>query len=159
MTDRGNGLLDGEERAVVVRVGEAEFGIDVRRVREVLRAPPITRLPFPPPTILGIASVRGALVPILDLGERLLGRPANRAGRLVVVRDPYGDGSIGLLVDAVLDLVPLDRRAEEPPEEIEASLPEGWVLGVLAPGEQRLVTLLELSKVLDLQNAPEEERR
>lgn len=159
MIDAGDSLLDSEERAVVVRLGEAEFGIDVRRVREVLRAPPITRLPFPPPTIVGITSVRGALVPVMDLGERLLGRSANRAGRLVIVRDPDSDGSIGLLVDAVLDLVPLDRRTEGPPEEIEASLPAGWVLGVLTPGEQRLVTLLDLTKVLDLQNAPEEERQ
>ena len=44
--------LAPEERAVVVRLGETEFGIDVRRVREVLRVPPISRLPFPPPSIL-----------------------------------------------------------------------------------------------------------
>lgn len=146
-----------EERAVVVRVGGVEFGLDVRRVREVLRAPRITRLPFPPPTILGIVSIRGTLVPVMDLGERLLGQPSDPDGRLVVVRDPERDGSIGLLVDAVLDLVPLASSDQAPPPEVEASLPDGWVDGVVAPTEDRLVTLIDITHVLDIQNRSPEE--
>jgi purine-binding chemotaxis protein CheW len=148
-----------EERAVVVRLGGTEFGINVRQVREVLRVPPITRLPFPPPTILGIVSIRGTLVPVMDLGARLLGHPGDRQGRLVVVRDPEGEGSIGLLVDEVLDLAPLEQAAHEPPPEVESSLPSGWILGVLSPEDSRLVTLLELTHVLDLKNPAAEERR
>lgn len=146
-----------EDRAVVVDVGGVEFGVDVRRVREVLRAPRITRLPFPPPTILGIVSIRGTLVPIMDLGERLLGRPSKLDGRLVVVRDPDHEGAIGLLVDAVLDMVPLDSTSQQPPPEVEASLPAGWVAGVIVPADDRLVTLIELTHVLDIQNTPAEE--
>lgn len=149
----------GEDRAVVVRLGGAEFGLEVRRVSEVLRVPPITRLPFPPPTLLGIVSIRGTLVPVMDLGERLLGRPADRDGRLVVVRDPEREGWVGLLVDAVLDLIPLEAAGAEPPAEVEASLPAGWIIGVLAPGPDRLVTLLELTNVLDLHNPAAEESR
>jgi purine-binding chemotaxis protein CheW len=147
------------ERAVVVRLGETEFGIDVRRVREVLRMPAITRLPFPPPTILGIVSIRGTLVPVMDLGARLLGCPADRQGRLVVVRDPERDGSVGLLVDEVLDLAPMEEAAHEPPPEVEASLPSGWILGVLSPESSRLVTLLDLTHVLDLKTLAAEEKR
>lgn len=146
-----------EERAVVVRVGGVEFGLEVRRVREVLRAPRITRLPFPPPTILGIISIRGSLVPVMDLGQRLLGRPSRLDGRLVVVRDPEHDGAVGLLVDAVLDLVPLDAHPQQPPPEVEASLPAGWVAGVVTPADDRLITLIELTYVLDIQNTPAEE--
>lgn len=155
------GLAPGidAERAVVVALGETEFGIDVKRVREVLRPLPVTRLPFPPPTILGIVSIRGTLVPVMDLGERLLGRAADPHGRLVVVRDPDRPGSIGLLVDAVHDLIDMDEASHEPPPEVEATLPPGWILGVLAPEEARLVTLLDLNRVLDLKNPPAEERR
>lgn len=151
-------VLDGE-RAVVVRLGDTEFGIDVRRVREILRVPHITRLPFPPPTLLGIVSVRGTLVPVMDLGERLLRRPADRDGRLVVVRDPDREGSIGLLVDAVRDLIALDAAPQEPPPEVEASLPAGWIIDVLSPQPERLVTLLDLTRVLDLNNSPAQEGR
>ena len=148
-----------DERAVVVRVGAAEFGIDVTHVREVLRLPAITRLPFPPPTILGIVSVRGTLVPVMDLGQRLLDTPSNRDGRLVVVLDPESEGVVGLLVDEVLDLVPLDVAAQEVPPEVAVSLPEGWIRGVLAPTPERLVTLLDLPHVLDVQTPAAEESR
>lgn len=143
----------------MVRLGNTEFGIDVRSVREVLRVPAITRLPFPPPTILGIVSVRGTLVPVMDLGGRLLGRATDRQGRLVVVRDPESDGFVGLLVDAVLDLISVDSTTHEPPPEVEASLPSGWIVGVIAPENSRLVTLLELTRVLDVKNPSPEESR
>lgn len=159
MTEAASTPLLDDERAVVVRVAGVEFGIDVRRVREVLRAPAITRLPFPPPSVLGIVSIRGALVPVVDLGERLLATPAARDGRLVVVRDPDREGSIALLVDAVLDLVSLEAVATDPPPEVEATLPAGWIQAVLAPESSRLVTLLELNKVLSLQNPAAEESR
>ena len=146
--------------AVVVRVGSTEFGIDVRPVREVLRPPAITRLPFPPPSILGIVSVRGTLVPIMDLGDRLLGTAADRSGRLVVAREPDGPGFVGLLVDAVLDLVPLEGlSAGSVPPEVERSLPEGWVSGVISPTPERLVTMLDLPQVLDIHTPAAEERR
>ena len=156
MTDTFHGE---DERAVVVRVGSAEFGVDVTHVREVLRLPTITRLPFPPPTILGIVSVRGTLVPVMDLGLRLLDTAASREGRLVVVWDPESDGVVGLLVDEVLDLVPLDVAAHAVPPEVAASLPEGWIRGVLAPTSERLVTLLDLPHVLDVQTPAAEESR
>lgn len=158
-SDDNSPLSLEEERAVVVQVGGVEFGIEVRRVREVLRAPPITRIPYPPPAVLGIVSIRGTLVPVVDLGERLLGHPASREGRLVIVRDPEQEGSIGLLVDSVLDLIPLADTGIAPPPEVEASLPAGWILGILTPGAERIVTLLELTNVLDIQPPSVEENR
>jgi purine-binding chemotaxis protein CheW len=152
-------FLEDDERAVVVRVGEAQFGVDVRHVREVLRLPAVTRLPFPPPTILGIVSVRGTLVPVMDLGLRLLDAPANREGRLVVVWDPESEGVVGLLVDEVLDLVPLHATTHDAPPEVTASLPEGWIRSVLAPDADRLVTLLDLPRVLDVPTPAAEESR
>ena len=149
-------LLPGEDRAVVVRVGETEFGIDVKHVREVLRPPAITRLPFPPPTILGIASVRGTLVPVMDLGLRLLDRPVGGDARLVVVWEPQSEG---VVVDEVRDLVALDGPSHEAPPEVEVSLPPGWIAGVLSPTPDRLVTLLDLPHVLDVQSPAAEENR
>ena len=80
-------------------------------------------------------------------------------GRLVVVRDPEQDGSVGLLVDEVLDLAPMEEAAHEPPAEVEASLPSGWIVGVLSPESSRLVTLLDLTHVLDRKTLAAEEKR
>lgn len=143
---------------VAVRLGAAEFGLPIERVREVLAPPPITRVPFVPTAICGVTSVRGTILPVLDLGLRLLGSEAARPGRLVVVGAGEGAGPVGLLVDAVTGLVEAPAEAiQAPPLEAEATLPVGFILGVVAAEAGRLVTLLDLSRVLDLVEHAEQE--
>lgn len=144
---------------VSVRVGGTEFGIPVERVREVLRVPVLTRLPFPPAGILGVAGVRGTIVPVMDLGERLLGRPSARDGRLVIVEDPASGGEVALLVDAVPGLAAATEASQAPPPEVDASLPAGWIAGVAVLQTGRLATLLDLAPVLALSDSPEKESR
>lgn len=148
-----------EEEIVAVRVGGADFGIPVERVREVLRVPPLTRLPFPPPSILGVTGVRGAVLPVMDLGERLLGLPADREGRLVVVADPGSGSEVALLVDSVPGLTAVAGGERTPPAEVEASLPTGWIAGVAETRDGRLVTLLDLAPVLALTDSSGKESR
>ncbi|HYW07084.1 MAG TPA: chemotaxis protein CheW [Longimicrobium sp.] len=131
--------------ALAVQLGLAEFGLPAASVREVLRPPPVTRVPFPPPDVRGVAQVRGALVTVLDLGTRLRGMPAAATGRMVVVAGPAGE-ALGLLVDRVLGLV--ETAAEAPPAEAEVSLPAGWLAGVAEPTPGRRVALLDLERVL-----------
>lgn len=135
--------------AVGVRLGSAEYGLPMERVREVLRPPPVTRVPFPPPDVRGVVQVRGALVAVLDLGTRLRGGPAAGPGRLVVVTPPRGGEPVGLLVDAVTGMVETDPEGLRPaPPEAEAALPEGWLAGVAEPEPGRRVALLHLERVL-----------
>lgn len=138
--------------AVAVRLGAAEFALPLPRVRAVLRPPPITRTPFPPPDVCGVVQVRGALLAVLDLGTRLRGRPARRPGRLVVVAGAAPE-PVALLVDAVNGLVAVPALPLPPPAEAEAPLPEGWLAGVLRPAPGRLVTLLNLDAVLTAESA------
>ncbi|HEY0018054.1 MAG TPA: chemotaxis protein CheW [Longimicrobium sp.] len=131
---------------LAVRVGGAEFGLPAGRVREVLRPPPLTRVPFPPDGVCGVAQVRGTVLAVVDLGARLGMGPVGAAGRLVVV---WGRGreAVGLLVDRVVGLV--DEGGDElPPDEAEAALPPGWLAGVSVPAPGRRVALLHLERVL-----------
>lgn len=142
---------------VAVRLGVAEFGLPIQRVREVLVPPPITRVPFVPPAVCGVTSLRGTLLPVLDLGLRLLGSEAVRPGLLVVVTDT-GERAIGVLVDAVSGMVEAPpERLQAPPPEAEATLPAGFMAGVVAPEPGRLVTILELARVLTMDEPTEEE--
>lgn len=143
---------------VAVRLGAAEFGLPIARVREVLVPPPITPVPFSPAAVCGLTSVRGMLLPVLDLGLRLLGEETARPGLLVVVSGTEGEGPIGMLVDAVTGLLETAPEAiQPPPAEAEATLPCGFILGVVAPEVGRLVTLLDLSRVLALGEPAEKE--
>lgn len=134
--------------ALEVALGAAAFGVPAERVRVVLRPPPLTRVPFAPPDVRGMAHVRGTLLAIVDLGTRLGGAPAARPGRLVVVSGP-ADEAVGLLVDRVAGLVEMGEDARVlPPDEAEAALPPGWLAGVAEPAPGRRVALLDLERVL-----------
>lgn len=136
---------------VTVRLGEAEFAIPVGQVREVLRPPPLARIPLAPPAVRGLVAVRGELIPVLDLGVRLGAAAAHLPGRLVVAAVRETDAPVALLVDAVGGMVEIEAPAvSAPPPEVEASLPAGCAEGVFAPSPGRLVTLLDLAAVLRL---------
>jgi purine-binding chemotaxis protein CheW len=132
---------------LAVLLGRAEFGLPAGRVREVLRPPPVTRVPFAPAGVRGVAQVRGTVLAVVDLGARLGMAPVAGAGRLVVV---WGQGreAVGLLVDRVVGLVDDGGDEQPPPDEAQAALPQGWLAGVAVPAPGRRVALLHLERVL-----------
>lgn len=131
---------------VSVHVGGAEYGIPATRVREVLRPPPVTRVPGAAAGVRGVAQVRGTVMAVVDLGLRLGLAPVRPPGRLVVVWGPDRE-AVGLLVDRVEGVVEAEG-AEPAPPEAEAALPAGWLDGVAEPSPGRRVALLELERVL-----------
>lgn len=132
---------------LAVLVGSAEFGLPAGRVREVLRPPPVTRVPFAPAGVRGVAQVRGTVLAVVDLGTRLGMAPVEGAGRMVVVW-ARGREAVGLLVDRVVGLMEDGGDGEFPPDEAEAALPSGWLAGVAVPAPGRRVALLHLERVL-----------
>ena len=133
---------------LAVRVGGAEFGLPASAVREVVRPPPVTRVPFAPGAVRGLAQVRGTVLAVVDLGARLGMAPVSSHGRLVVVWGRERE-AVGLLVESVVGLVEGDAAAEPLPDEAEAALPPGWLAGVAVPAPGRRVALLHLERVLE----------
>jgi purine-binding chemotaxis protein CheW len=94
-------------------LGKEEYAVAIERVREVLRAPAITEVPRAPAHVLGVVTVRGEVVAVVDARGRLgLGGGESAAGRIVIV--DAGEGPLGLLVDAVTSVVRLPRGSIEP---------------------------------------------
>ena len=94
-------------------LGSEAYGVEIDRVREVMRSPPITEVPRAPPDVLGVITVRGEVVAVFDPRGRL-GLPrgaAGEGGRVIIVDD--GAGPCGLLVDAVANVVRLPRGSIE----------------------------------------------
>lgn len=94
----------GDERYLVVALGTDDFALDARVVRELLRPPRLTRVPGAPPALAGLANLRGAALPVLDL-RRLMHpdrEPASDATRVVVAE---AGEPVGLLVDRVVAFV------------------------------------------------------
>ena len=152
--DRGHTLAsagedEGREAArrglLSLCLGEARFGLWVDEVLEIVPTPPISRLPLPHPELAGVTSVRGEVIPVLDLGLRLLGSPARRPGRLLLVHHHETESLLGLLVDDVETLVMVAEEEIREPPSAESSLPSEMATGV-ASSDEGLVTILHLGR-------------
>lgn len=102
-------------RLVCFRVRDQELGLPIQAVRETIRIRPITRVFLTPPWLVGIFSLRGEIVPAVDLAP-WLGLPRTQVGeesRLVVVR--LLGKVLGLLADALAELRVLDPALIMPP--------------------------------------------
>jgi purine-binding chemotaxis protein CheW len=78
------------------------YGVELARVREIVSPPPITPVPRADPEVLGVCSVRGLLVTVIDLRMklRLVARPSTRRTRILLAESGSGE-VVGLLVDEV----------------------------------------------------------
>lgn len=139
--------IDGERRGLLALcLGAARFGLWVDEVLEIIATPPISRLPLPHPELAGVTSVRGEVIPVLDLGVRLLGAPSRRPGRLVLVHHQGTGTLLGLLVDDVETMVMVgEGEIRETPEAAQAALPPDLVAGVVSV-DQGVVTILNLGR-------------
>lgn len=114
---------DGRERVLLVQVQGKLHAINVSAVREVLRARATTPVPGAPGSMLGLINVRGMVVTVLDLHACLAASPDHETNRAGAVTDPrgvsgqsivlleHGSRVVGLAVDAVRDVRPLDETA------------------------------------------------
>jgi len=99
-------------------VHENVWGIDVRRIRQIVRAVDATPLPGAPPWIEGVIDLRESMVPVVDLGLALGAAPVARGGRSRIAVVDVDGFVVGLRVGRALEVLSLDGRAIEPPPAI-----------------------------------------
>jgi two-component system chemotaxis response regulator CheV len=122
------------------------FGINVFKVREVMRIPQITRAPEMPASVEGMVSLRGALVPVIDLAK-YIGLQSEHKPEIMIVTE-YNGHTQGFLVNSVDNILRLDWSAMRvPPEMLTAEL-GGLVTAVTELKDGRLVMMMDVEKVL-----------
>ena len=106
-------------------LGNGLYGIEVERVREVLRQQDITSVPLAPPTVAGLINLRGQVVPTGDLRERLQLRTQNEESQPMLVVVLVAGESIALLVDRIGGVVDVsDDQFEPPPDTLTGTVRE-----------------------------------
>jgi two-component system chemotaxis response regulator CheV len=129
------------------RTGRREtFGINVFKVREVMRTPPITAAPDMQSAVKGMVSLRGVLVPVVDLAEYAGLQP--ESPREIMIVTEYNGHTQGFLVEAVDTILRLDwSQMRVPPEMLTSNL-GGLVTAVTELADHRLVMMLDVERVL-----------
>jgi purine-binding chemotaxis protein CheW len=136
-------------------LGSEEYGIEIGNVREIVKPPPITEVPRAAPHILGVITVRGEVIAVID-PRRRLGLPQGTPTSLarVIVCD-VGEGSCGLLVDMVSEVVRLSPSAIEVRPQSMSVVDTDYLAGIGRDGE-RLIILLDAGLLLRRRAAAEE---
>jgi two-component system chemotaxis response regulator CheV len=122
------------------------FGINVFKVREVMRAPAITRAPEMPPHVEGMVSLRGALVPVIDLAK-YAGLSTETAGKVLIVTE-YNGHSQTFLAEAVDTILRIDWSAMRVPPQMVTHETGGLVTAVTELPDGRLVMMMDVERVL-----------
>ncbi|OUL36478.1 chemotaxis protein CheW [Nostoc sp. T09] len=133
------------------------FGIDVQHVQEVIRPQALTRVPLAPPDICGLINLRGQILTVIDLQQRLeMGESAMRsttklidepAGFNIVVRS--NDQVVSLLVDDIGDVLALPENTVQPPPTTLKGKMRQMLAGAY-PLAEGFLLILDIEKILDL---------
>ena len=136
-----------ERELITFRIGAQEFCVNIMTVREIRGWTPATPLPRSPLFVRGVINLRGAVLPIIDLAARLGFAPTQPSQRHVIIVAQVAHQVIGLLVDAVSDILTVNDGAIQPPPEVASEMVRTFVQGLLAI-DGRMVSLISLDHVL-----------
>ena len=131
------------------------YGIEITKVREIKGWTEPTELPNAPHAMRGVLNLRGVVVPIFDLRCRFGQGETLASEAHVVIIVALGDRLIGILVDAVSDILTLEPDEVLPVPEVDACINQRFLAGLVAQDE-RLVALLKLEELFDIASLPSE---
>ena len=139
--------IAGEERQLVVfDLAHEAYGVDIMAVQSIIRMQAITKVPRTMHYVEGVINLRGTVIPVVDLRKRfgLVVTDETKDSRIVVV-DINGQ-EVGMIVDAVTEVLRVSGDAIEPPSSVIAGADSAYLLGI-AKLEDKLVILLDLDQV------------
>jgi purine-binding chemotaxis protein CheW len=139
--------MNGESigKYLTFELGEQSFAVDVSRVEVVLEPMPITRVPKAPSHLRGVINYRGAVIPVADIRMRF-GETACRSAddsSIIVLQLKYGEDeiTIGMLADAVKEVIDLDAGGIESPPDLGAREGGDIISGIAKKGDEFIVLL------------------
>lgn len=147
MSDASNAM---DDRYLSFSLGQEEYAIPLLSVKEVIAIPEITPLPFTPAHFLGIMNLRGQVISVIDLRQKLGIKPKASNETAIIICD-LNSISLGVVVDAinaVLSPTPQDLSEKL---EIQSSQSTDYITGVYRH-ENKMVVFLNIAKTLNIED-------
>src|SRR5258708_6456986 len=146
MTDYVSTASSARRELIAFRIGEQMFCVDIMAVREIRGWTVATPLPRAPAFMRGVINLRGAVLPIVDLGARLGLQITEATARHVIMVVHLGGRTVGLLVDAVSDIVTITDDLVQPTPDIASDQVKTFVRGLFAL-DGKMVSLIALDRI------------
>ena len=156
MSEIGESGRTGVRQFISFKIGDEEYGVDIMDIREIKGWTATTELPDAPPYLRGVINLRGAIIPVFDLRARFSGQLTEATPRHVTMVVTVGSRVMGLLVDAVADIITIPAQDIQPVPDIQSQDHERFLSGLVTV-DGRMVALLDLDSMLqaDLHAAAE----
>lgn len=140
---------------ITFSIGDEEFGVDIVTVQEIKGWTETTTLPSSPSYTRGVLNLRGVIVPIYDLRARFgMGETLPTKNHVIVIV-MVSDRIIGILVDAVSDILTVGATKIRAVPEMGGHIDQRFLSGLVAV-DNRMVALLEPKLLFDLDPLPDE---
>ena len=134
---------------ITFAVAGQSYGLDIQQSREIRRWSSVTALPHAPESILGVMNLRGAVIPIYDLACHFgLGRTEHNERNVVIVA-AYDGQTIGLLVEAVCEILTVNTGDIQPTPDVKSDATKEAILGVISQ-EDDMTRIIDLKFVTEL---------
>jgi purine-binding chemotaxis protein CheW len=134
-------------------LGGEMFGVGILSVKEIIEYGSLTEIPMMPAFIRGVINLRGSVVPVIDLAARFGGRPSELGKRsCIVIVEVHDDDSlhdIGIMVDAVSEVIEIPGSEIEPPPSFGARIRADFIFG-MGKVAGKFVIILNIDKVLSV---------
>jgi purine-binding chemotaxis protein CheW len=131
-----------EEQLVSFRLGNEEYAVSITQVKEIIQYKDVTRLPNTPEYMEGIISLRGKIIPVIDLSKRLELETSKNGDKRALIIETVGR-EVGIVVDEVTEVIRLQDSAIDPPPTATGN---GYIRGIGKDGD-RLLILLDVDKL------------
>ncbi len=144
-----------ESQVVVFNLADEHYGVEIASVDGIIKMQPITIVPRAPHFVEGVTNLRGEVLPVIDLRKRFgMFKQEAVTGDTRIVVVELGGQKVGMVVDAVSQVLRIADSAIEPPSPIVTGLDTAFIRGI-AKVDERLVILLDLTKVLSTEERQE----
>lgn len=129
------------------KLSDQEYSLDIMSVREIRGWTRTTPLPHAPNYMKGVINLRGTVLPVMDLAQRLGLPPREHTDRNVIIVVHHEDIMTGLLVDAVSDIIALTHNDLQPPPDIQPNSGLS-VVSALTLIDDRMIRVLDLTSIV-----------
>jgi purine-binding chemotaxis protein CheW len=137
----------GVRELISFRVGDQDYCVDIMAVREIRGWSPATQLPQQPPYMRGVINLRGAVLPIMDLAGRLGLPMVEPTVRHVVIVVKAGDRTVGMMVDAVSDILSVTPEMTQETPDLACDDVRSFLDGIITL-DGRMISEIALDRLL-----------
>ncbi|NHC15287.1 chemotaxis protein CheW [Motilibacter sp. E257] len=140
--------LDSGRDYVTFEMQGEMYALEMERVQEIIRMPEVVRVPLGPSALVGLANLRGRVLPVVSLRSccGLAGREHDEATRVVVVES--AGATLGFVVDRVAAVISVEDEQVESADSVQSTVRSDLLAAVLKAGDGRMTTVLDVEHLV-----------